>query len=145
MTAVTLVCPRCGAQNRVPEARLADGPRCGACKAPLFTGEPAAVDETALARHIAHDGVPVLVDVWASWCGPCRAMAPQFAAAAKTLEPRWRLLKLDADQAPQTMSRHAIRGVPTLLVFSNGRLAGQQAGAMSAAQITQWAKAQISQ
>ncbi|WP_298161745.1 thioredoxin TrxC [Acidocella sp.] len=145
MEAVTLVCPHCGAQNRVPTARLADGPRCGACKAQLFTGEPVAVDEGRLARHVAHDGVPVLVDVWATWCGPCRAMAPQFAAAARTLEPRMRLLKLDADQAPQTMSRHGIRGVPTLLLFNQGRLVGQQAGAMSAAQITQWAAAQLSQ
>lgn len=135
---VTLVCPHCGTLNRVPEARLAAGPRCGACKSALFSGEPLAVDEAGLTRHVVHDGIPLLVDVWANWCGPCRAMAPQFAAAARTLEPQVRLLKLDADQAPQTMQRYGISSIPTLLLFSNGELRARQAGAMSAAQIAQW-------
>ena len=140
MNSITLVCPDCAALNRVPEARLAEAPRCGACHKPLFSGQPLAVDEAKLARHVAHDGVPVLVDVWAAWCGPCRMMAPQFAQAAMLLEPRVRLLKLDADTAPETMARHGIRSIPALLLFSGGRLVAQQAGAMSAGQIAQWVR-----
>lgn len=135
---VTLVCPGCGTLNRVPEQKLGSGPHCGACKALLFTGQPLAVGEAALARHVAHDGIPVLVDVWAEWCGPCRAMAPQFAAAARMLEPKLRLLKLDADQAPQTMARYSISSIPSLLLFKSGQLRGRQEGAMSAGQIAQW-------
>ncbi len=135
---LTLVCPACGTLNRVPEARLGGGPRCGACKSALFTGTPASVDEAQFARHVAHDGVPVLVDVWAAWCGPCRAMAPQFAATARMLEPRARLLKLDADNAPGVMARYGISSIPTLLLFAGGQLRARQAGAVSAAQIAQW-------
>lgn len=140
--ALTLVCPACAALNRVPAARLAQAPRCGVCHKPLFSGEPLAVDEAGLARHVA-DGVPVLVDVWAAWCGPCRAMAPQFAQAAQGLEPHVRLLKLDADAAPQSMTRYGIKSIPTLLLFAGGQLRAQQAGAMSAAQIGQWLRTQL--
>ena len=135
---ITLVCPDCGMLNRVPDAKLAAGPRCGACKSALFKGEPLEVDETKLTRHVTHDGIPVLVDVWAAWCGPCRSMAPQFSAAARHLEPRVRLLKLDADRARNTMDRYGISSIPTLLLFANGQLRGRQAGTMSAAQIAQF-------
>jgi thioredoxin 2 len=134
----TLVCPDCATFNRVPRARLAEAPRCGVCHKPLFNAQPLAVDEARLARHVAHDGVPVLVDIWAAWCGPCRMMAPQFAQAATLLEPRVRLLKLDADTASATMARYGIRSVPALLLFSGGGLVAQQAGVMSAGQIAQW-------
>jgi thioredoxin 2 len=144
MSGITLVCPDCAALNRVPEERLADAPRCGACHKPLFSAQPLAVDEARLAKHVTHDGIPVLVDVWANWCGPCRTMAPQFAQAATLLEPRVRLLKLDADAAPQTMSRYGIRSIPSLLLFSSGRLVAQQAGAMAAGQIAQWVNQSLS-
>lgn len=140
MTGITLVCPACAALNRVPQQRLGEAPRCGVCHKPLFSGIPLAVDEAGLARHMRHDGIPLLVDVWANWCGPCRAMAPQFQQAAAQLEPHMRLLKLDADTASETMSRHGISSIPTLLLFAGGQLKARQAGAMSAPQIVQWAR-----
>ncbi len=140
MTGITLVCPACAAVNRVPRERLGGAPRCGVCRQPLFNGTPLAVDEAGLARHLRHDGIPVLVDVWANWCGPCRAMAPQFQQAAAQLEPHMRLLKLDADTAPATMSSHGISSIPTLLLFLGGQLKARQAGAMTSSQIVQWAR-----
>ncbi len=144
MSMITLACPACATLNRVPVLRLAQSPRCGACHQPLFTGAPVEVDEAGLERHIRHNGIPVLVDVWAAWCGPCRAMAPQFAQAAARLEPQARLLKLDADRAPATMARYRIQSIPTLLLFVSGQLVANQAGAMSAAQIAQWAAPHLS-
>ncbi|MGC8468927.1 MAG: thioredoxin domain-containing protein, partial [Acetobacteraceae bacterium] len=109
-----LICPHCGTVNRVAADRPAAAARCGSCKGALFTGHPLAVDEAQLRRHIETDGLPLLVDVWAEWCGPCRAMAPAFAHAAHALEPEFRLLKLDADQAPGFLAEFAIRSIPTL-------------------------------
>lgn len=143
MTGITLVCPDCAALNRVPRERLGGAPRCGVCHKPLFSGTPLAVDEAGLGRHMRHDGIPLLVDVWANWCGPCRAMAPQFQQAAAQLEPHFRLLKLDADTAPTTMSSHGISSIPTLLLFSGGKLRARQAGAMNAPQIVQWAQQKL--
>ncbi|MDE1895505.1 MAG: thioredoxin family protein [Rhodospirillales bacterium] len=140
MSGITLVCPHCAAVNRLLQERLDGAPRCGVCHKPLFNGAVLAVDEAALARHMRHDGIPLLVDVWAAWCGPCRAMAPQFQQAAVALEPRFRLLKLDADSAAATMSRHGISSIPTLLLFAGGQLRARQAGAMAAQQIVQWAR-----
>lgn len=140
MTGITLVCPACDTLNRVPPSRLAEAPICGACHKKLFTGEPLTVDEAGLARHVRHDGIPVLVDVWAKWCGPCRTMAPHFQQAAAVLEPRMRLLKLDADSAPETMAKHGISSIPTLLFYQGGQMRARQAGAMSAAQIVNWAR-----
>lgn len=140
MTGITLVCPGCSALNRVPRERLGEAPRCGVCHKPLFGGGRLAVDEAGLARHVRHDGIPVLVDVWANWCGPCRAMAPQFQQAAARLEPHMRLLKFDADTAPETMARHGISSIPTLLLFAGGQLLARQAGAMTAPQIMHWAQ-----
>jgi thioredoxin 2 len=132
-----IVCPRCGAVNRSPLSRLGEA-RCGACHAPLFDAHPAAVDEAALDRHVRRNDIPVLVDVWAEWCGPCRAMGPQFERAAATLEPQVRLLKLDADQAPTTCGRLGVRGIPAMFLFRDGQVIAQTAGAMSADAIVRW-------
>ena len=140
---ITLVCPACGAINRLPEEKLGAAPRCGGCHKPLFDGHPANVDEAGLARHLKNDGVPVLIDIWAPWCGPCRSMAPHYEQAAAQLEPRMRLLKLDGDDAPGTMTRYGVRAIPTLLLFKDGVLVKQNAGAMTAEQIVRWARQAI--
>ena len=133
------VCPNCGQVNRVPDAN-ADAARCGSCRQPLFTGEPAAVDLARLERFVGRDQRPVLVDFWAPWCAPCRMMAPQFVAAARELEPGMRLLKLDTEADPGAGARFGIRGIPTLILFRDGREAARQSGAMSSGDIIAWAR-----
>lgn len=134
-----IVCPHCQALNRVPRARPAAEARCGACHAALFEGQPTDVDPAAFERHIAANDIPVLVDVWAPWCGPCRGMAPQFARAATQLEPDMRLLKLNADNAPDIVGRFGVQSIPALLLFRHGQVVARTAGAMDATRIAAWA------
>jgi thioredoxin 2 len=135
-----LACPHCQAANRVPVARVGQAPNCGRCHAPLFTGKPVALDEAGFEAHVARGGLPVLVDFWAPWCGPCRAMAPQFEAAAAQLEPAVRLAKVDTDAQPALGNRFGIRSIPTLVLFRDGREVARQAGAVGAAQLVQWVR-----
>lgn len=138
-----IVCPACGAVNRVPMDRPALAAACGACKGKLFAGAPREVGAAEFDRHLSHDGLPLLVDVWAPWCGPCRTMAPQFHRAAGMLEPEMRLLKVNADEQPAISSRYGIRGIPALLLFKGGQLVAQTAGAMEAGGIAAWARSKL--
>ena len=133
-----VVCGHCGQINRLPAERTLTAARCGSCHQPIFGGHPIEVDEAGFDRHLAHSDIPVLVDVWAPWCGPCRAMAPMFEHAARELEPRVRLLKLNADTAPSVSSRLAISGIPTLLLMQGGREIARTSGAMDAKTIVAW-------
>ncbi len=135
-----VVCPHCGAVNRVSPERPALQAVCGGCKAKLFDGTPVAVDAAGFERHLRSDDIAVLVDVWAPWCGPCRTMAPNFARAAAILEPEMRLLKLNSDENPAISARYGVRGIPALLLFKGGKLAAQTAGVMTATQIAGWAR-----
>lgn len=135
-----IVCPYCAAINRVPGARPVGAARCGTCKQPLFTATPVDADRTMFERQVARNSIPVLVDVWASWCGPCRMMAPAFAQAASALEPGMRLVKLNSEDEPGTAGRLGILGIPTMLLFSGGREVARVSGAMTTADIVTWAR-----
>ena len=135
-------CPHCGATNRVPAGRLEEHPVCGKCRQPLFEGRPIALDEASFDRYVSGD-LPVVVDFWAPWCGPCRAMAPQFERAAGELEPHVRLAKLNTEEAQSLAARYGIRSIPTLIAFRNGREIARQSGAMDAGALARWVKSAL--
>lgn len=138
---IHVVCPHCGKTNRLPAERAAERPDCGACGQPLFTGRPLEMDEARFDDYLRRTDLPVVVDFWASWCAPCRMMAPQFEQAAERLAGRVQFLKVDSDANPQLSQRYRIRSIPTLTLFRNGREVRRTAGAMSAAQIEAWLEA----
>ena len=138
-----VACPHCSSLNRVPAARLGESPDCGKCHRPLFTGSPLALDAAGFALHVDRSQLPVLVDLWAPWCGPCRMMAPHFEQAAAQLEPQVRLAKVDTEAEPSLGGRFDIRSIPTLALFAGGREVARQAGAMGAADIVRWARANL--
>jgi thioredoxin 2 len=135
------VCPHCGAANRVPVGRDARQAKCGKCHQAVLTGEPVEVNGAELEAHKkGTKDAALLLDVWAPWCGPCRAMAPQFAAAAKTLEPDVRLLKLNSDEEPAAASVLGVSGIPAMFLIRDGKVVARTAGAMPTSQIVDWAR-----
>jgi thioredoxin 2 len=137
---IVIACPNCNARNRVPRERLRDAPKCGQCHRLLFAGVPVALDDAGFHAHVLRSELPVLIDFWAPWCGPCRSMAPQFQAAATQLEPDARLAKIDTEAHPSLGGRFGIRSIPTLVLFDAGRELARQPGAMGTADIVRWTR-----
>lgn len=135
-----IVCPECLAVNRVPAERLSQAPKCGQCHRPLFTGHPVSLSASSFRKHIEGNDVPVVVDFWAPWCGPCRMMAPAYEQAARELEPAVRLAKVDTQAEPGLGGELGIRAIPTLVIFKGGRELARQSGAIGVADIARFVR-----
>jgi len=138
-----LVCPHCQAVNRIPENKLDRQPKCGKCKAPLFVGQPVELTDQSFAKHLRRNDIPLVVDFWAPWCGPCKMMGPHFKNATAQMEPKIRFAKLNTEIAQKTAAQFGIRSIPTVAIFRNGREVARQAGAMDARTLTNWIQSQL--
>jgi thioredoxin 2 len=145
--ALIVACPSCNTLNRAPRDKLAAGAtgKCGQCGSPLFQGHPVALDARSFESHAAKSDLPLLVDFWAPWCGPCKAMAPQFEVAASHLEPRVRLAKVNTDEQQELAGRFEIRGIPTMILFQHGRELARQSGLMDSGRIESWVEQALQQ
>ncbi len=142
MSTTNITCPKCNAKNRLPSDRLGDGPKCGKCKKPIFSGKPMDITAANVAAVLNHNEIPVLVDCWAPWCGPCKSFAPTFEQAARELEPNVRLAKLNTESHQQVAGRWKIRSIPTLILFKQGKEVARLSGAVGLPQLKQWLKQQ---
>ena len=136
-------CLECGAVGRFPADKIGDRPKCGKCGAWLINGKVAEIDLATLAKAAKNDDVPLVVDFWAPWCGPCRMMAPQFMMAAEKMDPHVRFAKINTEAHPKASQRYNIRGIPTMALFKGGREAARQSGAMQSPQIQAWVKKSV--
>ena len=142
-SSLIVACPHDAALNRVPSARLGPAAKCGTCGQPLFQARPVDLTSASFDRHALKSDLPVVIDFWAAWCGPCRTMGPNFAAAALQLEPSVRLAKLDTEAQPEIATRYAIRGIPTLIIIQKGRELGRTSGVMTTPAIVDWVEALV--
>jgi thioredoxin 2 len=133
-----VVCPHCDSVNRLPQAKNARTAKCGKCHKPLFTGQPLPASTASFLKHVERNDIPVVADFWADWCGPCHAMAPAYARVAADMEPQMRFLKVDTEAEPTLAAKYQIRSIPTLIVFRNGQILAQRAGAVDAGTLKSW-------
>lgn len=137
---IHIVCPHCHTTNRLLSTRLVENPKCGKCQKALFDGKPVSLDAARFELHLKRNDVPLLVDFWAQWCGPCKMMAPYFEAAAKLLEPEVRFVKVNTESEQALATQYQIQSIPTLMLFSHGKEHARHSGVMSTQDIVRWFK-----
>lgn len=140
---IHIVCSHCTQINRIPKNRLKEGPKCGSCHQPFFVGHPIILTEKNFESCVKYSDIPIVVDFWAEWCGPCRAMAPVFEKACQSFEPAVRFAKVNSDEEQILAGRYAIRGIPTLILFHQGKEVDRVSGAMDASRLTAWLKQKL--